>query len=64
MPIFFCAATSTILNQAGYRLDMIERQLAHNERNQVRANYNHAEYVSERKCMTQNLASMIEQGHR
>ena len=42
---------STILNEMGFRLDVIERQLAHEERNSVRAAYNRAEYLSERRAM-------------
>ena len=35
----FRTTASTILNEAGFRLDVIERQLAHAERNKVRGNY-------------------------
>lgn len=45
---------STILNENGkYKPDVIERQLAHIERNNVRAAYNHAEYLDERTEMMQ-----------
>nr|WP_315709103.1 hypothetical protein [Brenneria ulupoensis] len=37
------ATVSTILNEMGYRPDVIERQLADSERNKVRASYNCAE---------------------
>jgi endonuclease III len=40
-----------LLNENGFRADVIERQLAHAERNQIRAAYNHAEYLVERKEM-------------
>ena len=47
-----CRATaSTILNEAGFRPDAIERQLAHAERNKVRAAYNRSQYLSERRDM-------------
>lgn len=59
----FRATASTILNEAGYRPDIIERQLAHKERNQVRASYNQAEYLIERKRMMQDWADIIEQGN-
>jgi integrase len=49
----FRATASTILNENGFRSDIIERQLAHAERNKVRASYNHAQYLSERKTMMQ-----------
>lgn len=45
------ATASTILNERGFRADVIERQLAHGERNNVRASYNHAQYLPERREM-------------
>jgi len=36
----FRAVASSVLNEAGYRPDVIERQLAHKERNAVRGAYN------------------------
>jgi integrase len=45
------ATASTILNENGFRADVIERQLAHTERNNVRACYNHAQYLPERREM-------------
>jgi len=56
----FRATASTILNEMGYRSDVIERQLAHAERDKVRASYNHAEYMDERKAMMQEWASLVE----
>ena len=47
----FRATASTILNEHGFRADVIERQLAHGERNKVRASYNHAQYLKERVDM-------------
>jgi integrase len=44
---------STILNEQGFRSDVIERQLAHAPRNKVRAAYNHAQYLLERQEMMQ-----------
>lgn len=49
----FRATASTILNENGFAPDVIERQLAHCERNQVRASYNHAQYLPERRRMMQ-----------
>ena len=49
----FRAMASTILHEQGYNRDWIERQLAHAERNGVRASYNHAEYLPERRKMMQ-----------
>lgn len=56
----FRATASTILHEAGYRSDVIERQLAHAERNKVRAAYDHAEYLPERQKMMQDWADMID----
>ena len=47
----FRATASTILNEHGFTPDVIERQLAHAERDKVRASYNHAEYLPERRKM-------------
>jgi integrase len=55
----FRATASTILNEEGYRSDVIERQLAHKERNQVRASYNQAEYLDERRTMMQDWSDMV-----
>ena len=49
----FRSTASTILNENKYRSDVIERQLSHGERNNVRAAYNHAEYLPERIAMMQ-----------
>jgi integrase len=56
----FRSVASTILNEQGYRHDVIERQLAHSEQNQVRAAYNRAEYLPERKKMMQEWASYLD----
>ena len=54
------ATASTILNEHGFRPDVIERQLAHVERNRVRAAYNKAEYLDEREAMMQHWADFID----
>lgn len=56
----FRATASTILNEKGFRYDVIEKQLAHGERNKVRASYNHAQYLPERKEMMQWWADNLE----
>jgi integrase len=56
----FRATASTILNENGFRADVIERQLAHAERNQIRAAYNHAEYLADRKDMMIWWANYLE----
>lgn len=57
----FRATASTILNEMGFRPDVIERQLAHAERNKVRASYNQAEYLEERRAMMQQWADMTDE---
>lgn len=49
----FRTTASTTLNEHGYRVDVIERQLAHGERNKVRAAYNRAQHLQERTEMMQ-----------
>ena len=51
---------STILNENGFHRDAIERQLAHIDKNSVRAAYNHAEYLEERKRMMQWYADYLD----
>ncbi len=57
----FRATASTILNEMGYRSEVIERQLAHAERNKVRASYNQAEYMEERIAMMQQWADLTDE---
>lgn len=57
----FRATASTMLHEAGYRTEVIERQLAHAERNKVRAAYNHAEFLPERRTMLQQWADKIDE---
>lgn len=56
----FRATASTALNERGWHADVIERQLAHAERNAVRASYNHAEYMDDRREMMQDWANYID----
>jgi integrase len=56
----FRAVASTLLNEMGFHQDWIERQLAHDERNRVRAAYNHAQYLTERRRMMQHWADHLE----
>ena len=56
----FRSMTSTLLNEQGWNRDAIERQLAHAERNSVRAAYNYAEFMPERKKMMQAWADYLE----
>ena len=56
----FRAMASTALNEMGFRPDVIERQLAHEEKNAVRAAYNRAEYLNERRTMMNQWADYID----
>lgn len=52
---------STLLNETGYLPDVIELQLAHEERNEVRAAYNRAQRLEERRKMMQSWADYLDQ---
>ena len=56
----FRSMASTILNEQGWNRDAIERQLAHSEKNGVRAAYNYAQYLPERKEMMQAWADYLD----
>lgn len=56
----FRAVASTIMNESGFRPDVIERQLAHCERNEVRGAYNRAEYLPERRQLMQWWADYLD----
>jgi integrase len=57
----FRSTASTVLNEHGFPPDMIERQLAHGERDKVRAAYNHAQYLPERRKMMQWWADHLDE---
>lgn len=59
-PHGFRALASTTLNEEGFDPDVIERQLAHAERNKVRAAYHRAEYLDDRRKLLQWLADFYE----
>jgi len=56
----FRSMASTRLNEQGWNRDAIERQLAHAERDDVRAAYNYAEHLPERKKMMQWWADYLD----
>lgn len=56
----FRSMASTLLNEQGWNRDAIERQLAHSERNHIRAAYNYAEYLPERRKMMQHWADYLD----
>jgi integrase len=56
----FRSTASTLLNEQGWNRDAIERQLAHGERDAVRAAYNYAEHLPERRRMMQAWADYLD----
>lgn len=56
----FRSMASTLLNELGWKADAIERQLAHGERNKIRAAYNFAEFLPERRLMMQAWADYLD----
>ena len=56
----FRAMASTCLNEQGFPPDVIELQLAHAERNEVRAAYNRAKRIPERRAMMQSWADYLD----
>ena len=56
----FRTTASTLLNEQGWSPDAIERQLAHAPRDQVRAAYNRAQYLEERRKMMQSWADYLD----
>jgi integrase len=59
-PHGFRSMASTLLNEQGWNRDWIERQLAHGERDGVRAAYNFAEHLPERRKMMQAWADFLD----
>ena len=51
---------STALNERGFNSDWIERQLAHGDENEIRAVYNKAEYLDQRREMMQQWADYLD----
>jgi integrase len=58
-PHGFRAMASTLLNEQGYNPDVIERQLAHVPGQRVRAIYNRAEYLPERRKMMRDWSEYL-----
>ncbi len=56
----FRTTASTLLNEQGWHPDLIELQLAHAERNKVRAAYNRAHRLDERRKMMQSWADYLD----
>ena len=56
----FRGVASTLLHEMGFDHAHIELQLAHQERNEVSAAYNHATYVKQRAKMMQDWADYLD----
>ncbi|HDR9063535.1 TPA: tyrosine-type recombinase/integrase [Burkholderia vietnamiensis] len=56
----FRGLAATALRELGYSRDVVERQMAHAERNQVTAAYVHAEYLPERRQMMQAWGDQLD----
>lgn len=49
-----------MLRELGFADHLVELQLAHTDRNKVRASYNHAKHIEERRTMMQDWADYID----
>jgi len=57
----FRSMASTMLNEAGQKFDVIEIQLGHKGHDRIRAIYNRAEYMKERRDLMQKWADYLDQ---
>jgi len=57
----FRAMASTLLNELGHRPDVIETQLAHKGADKIRAIYNRAQYMEERRQLMQAWANYLDE---
>ena len=57
----FRHSASTMLNEHGYRSDIIELQLAHESNDRIRATYNKAQLMPERTTMMQQWADHLDE---
>jgi integrase len=56
----FRSSASTFLNEQGWHPDLIELQLAHAERDEVRGAYNRAQRLAERRKMMQHYSDFLD----
>jgi integrase len=56
----FRALFSTVANECGWNPDVIERQLAHKERNEIRAAYHRSTYMQDREKLMQWWADYLD----
>lgn len=54
-------AMTTIMEKLSYRFEVVDRQLAHSKRSKIRAAYDRAEFLTERRKMMQDYADYIDQ---
>ena len=57
----FRAVFSTIANESGFDGDVIEKALAHEQRNKVRAAYHRSEYPEQRRELMQWWADLLQE---
>jgi len=57
----FRSIASTLLHELGWDTNVIEAQLAHADQDEIRAAYNRAQYLAERKKMMQAWADYLDQ---
>ena len=57
----FRSTASTILNERGFKPDVIEAALGHQQNNSIRRAYNRATYWRERVGLMQQWADMLDQ---
>lgn len=63
-PHGFRSLASSTLNEQGYNGDAIERQLAHEESNRIRAAYNRTDYMEERAAFMQWYSDFLRDKYR
>ena len=56
----FRHTASTMLNELGYEADIIELQLAHTNKDRIRATYNKAQWMDKRIAMMQDWANYLD----
>ena len=56
----FRTMASSMLNEMGYNPDAIERQLHHKDKDRIRAVYNRAQYLEERRALLQQWADYLD----
>lgn len=56
----FRTLASTTLNSLGWNADIIEAQLAHQDKNSIRRIYNRTDHLAERKKLMQSWADHLD----